>query len=811
MTRSRSLIGLCFALALLAFAGRPARGALIFDTIALGSGTFDRVGGVDTVTDGAEITINAFGAVSFVGRTTTPAVTTNGVYTGAGGALTTVTTEETRKVGGNVVRKEVYAPAINAAGVLAWTRYGAGEAVPVTIQYGASAPFSVASSNGFSNVGNAAIDDNGAVYFFGSGSGFHGIYQLPTTTNVYNKIARSGQPYNSVRAPYSVSRNGNVAFRAFSGSNPEVEALYAYVAGTTSTVADDQGLFLTFDDGPTINSNGDYAFVGELRVADPTTGATRALYFKPAGGAVTLVVPESDAGKHRLRALSMRNDGAIAFNAIDGSKEALFLRHPDGTIERVIGSGDKLAGKTIGYVYNSRYGLNEAGHIAFLVYFTDFTYGVFRARAAGPGDVPHAMSDTVNIRGTTKLDVLANDTPATVTGATLKITAVTAPAKGRAIIAAGKSITYIPNTKFDGTDTFTYTVTSNGFTDTATVTVTNPFYALRGSFFQIVTANGVPVGTLTAKLSTAGVVSGTLLVNGKSYLLNGTAAFDGSFTQTFKRRIPANTPDLVVNLNFAVNNSAAEVSGGATGDAAPYAFAATAVALTALPAGIEAGAYTVLLPPDANPINPRGTGYATATLSKTGSLRLAGKLGDGTILSAGGQLDARSAARVYVPLYVKPKGLLFGTLTFATVPSRFSGTLTWNKPQPAVATGLFPSGFSATTAVDGSRYTAVRNVRTLFYTAMDAKGDFHVRDGGLAAIDATVSVTIADKVTADLPNPNKVLATISRTAGLFSGSFVPTGTTKAIKFYGVVHQGENQAAGYFLGTAQSGTVELVPK
>lgn len=787
----------------------PARAEFVFDTIALGTGTFDRVGGTDTA-DGAEIAINGNGAVSFIGVKTTNAGTTYGVYAGAGGALTTVATELTTVVSGNVQQRELYAPAINNAGVLAWTRYTFNEGV--SIRNGTSGPGTISSFASPIGASYAAIDENGAVYFFGSGNGFHGIYQNPQGTTTLNRIARSGQPYNLVRAPYSVSRNGNVAFRAYTGSDPKVESVYAYIAGNTSVIADNLGIYRTFDDAPTINNNGDYAFVAELKPPNPNDDGPRALFFKPSAGSVTQALTETAAGQHGIKALSIRGDGAVAFHALLGATgQGLFLRHPDGAIERVIGAGDVLAGKTIGFVFNSRSGLNDAGQIAFMVYFKDFTYGIFRARAPGAGDVPIAMDDTVNIRGTTSLAVLANDTPAAVAGATLKITKVTAPAKGRAIIVAGKTITYIPTTKFDGTDTFTYTVTSNGQSATATVTLTNPFYALDGSFSQIVTANGAPVGTLTAKLSPTGVVSGTLVVNGKPYTLRGSAAFDGSFTQTFKRSRPVGTPDFVVTLSFAVNNLVAEVSGGATGDADPYAFAAAAVSLTTLPAGLEPGAYTVLLPPDANASNPRGAGYATTTLTKTGSFRLVGKLADGTSLSVGGQLDARLEARLFSALYVKPKGSLSGTLTFASGPSRFGGTLAWVKPPPAVATGLFTGGFTAMTVADGCRFVPVRNVRTLTYTATEAKGDVHLRGAGVADADGSFKVSIADRLTAILPNPNKVSATISRTAGLFSGSFTPTGTTKAIKYYGVVHQGQNRAAGYFLGTAQSGSVELVPQ
>ncbi len=69
------------------------------------------------------------------------------------------------------------------------------------------------------------------------------------------------------------------------------------------------------------------------------------------------------------------------------------------------------------------------------------------------------------------IDVLANDTFAS--GAT--ITEVTQGANGAVTINSNGTVTYTPNPDFNGADSFTYTVTSGGVVETATVNVTiNP-------------------------------------------------------------------------------------------------------------------------------------------------------------------------------------------------------------------------------------------------------------------------------------------------------------------------------------------------
>ena len=69
--------------------------------------------------------------------------------------------------------------------------------------------------------------------------------------------------------------------------------------------------------------------------------------------------------------------------------------------------------------------------------------------------------------------------------------------------AANGALTYTPNADFNGTDSFTYTVTSGGVTETATVTVT------------VAAINDAPVNTVPATLGPV-AEDGTLAVGGLS-------------------------------------------------------------------------------------------------------------------------------------------------------------------------------------------------------------------------------------------------------------------------------------------------------
>lgn len=87
-------------------------------------------------------------------------------------------------------------------------------------------------------------------------------------------------------------------------------------------------------------------------------------------------------------------------------------------------------------------------------------------------DAPDAVDDTVNINedSTVNINVLANDTD--VENNTLTIKSITQPSHGTTVVNPDKTIKYVPNANYNGTDTFTYTISDGkGGKDTATVTV----------------------------------------------------------------------------------------------------------------------------------------------------------------------------------------------------------------------------------------------------------------------------------------------------------------------------------------------------
>jgi uncharacterized protein YhjY with autotransporter beta-barrel domain len=96
------------------------------------------------------------------------------------------------------------------------------------------------------------------------------------------------------------------------------------------------------------------------------------------------------------------------------------------------------------------------------------TVNITVTKSAGAPTAAADSASTVQNQAVS-IDVLANDVSGD--GSPLTINSASQPANGSVIFPAGASVTYTPNAGFVGQDTFTYTVTNDLGSDTATVTV----------------------------------------------------------------------------------------------------------------------------------------------------------------------------------------------------------------------------------------------------------------------------------------------------------------------------------------------------
>ncbi len=169
-------------------------------------------------------------------------------------------------------------------------------------------------------------------------------------------------------------------------------------------------------------------------------------------------------------------------------------------------------------------------------------------------DVPDATNDSLTVAeddGAIPLDVLGNDSFAPDFSETLVITAATQGTNGATTFTA-TGVTYRPNANFNGTDSFSYSVSDgNGGVDTATVVVTvtavndapsavsDVATVLQNSTGNLINVlnNDSAAPDLGETLSLLAVASaptnGTAFINGNSISYNPTAAYSGPDSLTY--------------------------------------------------------------------------------------------------------------------------------------------------------------------------------------------------------------------------------------------------------------------------------------
>ncbi len=192
-------------------------------------------------------------------------------------------------------------------------------------------------------------------------------------------------------------------------------------------------------------------------------------------------------------------------------------------------------------------------------------------------DAPLAVEDAYTVDEDVALTidaaggVLANDTD--VEGDALSAAVVSGPANGTLTLNADGSFSYTPNADFNGSDTFTYSVSDGALTSEATVTITvNPvsdapvaaadtYDATEDTALTIDAAAGVLANdtdadgdSLTATL-VSGPANGTLTLNPDgSFSYTPNADFNGSDTFTYSVSDGALTSEGTVTINVAAAN-----------------------------------------------------------------------------------------------------------------------------------------------------------------------------------------------------------------------------------------------------------------
>ncbi|MGL4397163.1 MAG: tandem-95 repeat protein, partial [Hyphomicrobium sp.] len=328
------------------------------------------------------------------------------------------------------------------------------------------------------------------------------------------------------------------------------------VAVTGGVVTLDGAGNLTFT--PTANFNGPSAFTYTVTSGGVTEQATITVTVNAINDAPTQTVPGAQTtAEDTVRVIS----GASVAD-VDGGTLTTTLTIPNGTgaLSVITGGGATISGNGTTSVTVSGTAAQINAAIASITFtpLADYNGAANLTMATNDGTITTSnviamtvtpVADITNDAMSVNEDTAHSFNAITGTnGATAdtfegspSVTSVTQPANGSVTFAANGAMTYTPGSNFSGTDTFTYTVTSGGVVETATVTITvnavndAPINTVPGAqttvedtalIFSAANGNAITVADVDSTLtSTLTIANGTLTlgsISGVTVTGNGT-------------------------------------------------------------------------------------------------------------------------------------------------------------------------------------------------------------------------------------------------------------------------------------------------
>jgi len=217
----------------------------------------------------------------------------------------------------------------------------------------------------------------------------------------------------------------------------------------------------------------------------------------------------------------------------------------------------------------------------------------------------------------------------------------------------------------------------------------------------------------------------------------------------------------------------------------------------------------LLLPLDTNAPqeSPDGYGYAAITNTLGGISTLGGALADGTPFLWSVPITQNGGIPLYQSLY-SGRGSLLGWIYLTNAPPKNMSTNSWvSWIKPSVSKTLYPSGFTNLTGVLGSPYT---NTAKAGMPGLNLTNGFLIYTNIGTNRGSHNTLTNLDDGNTNLSPTNHLVIAINTNSGVVIVTFQPTGMKTNIVAHGAVLQNQTDAAGYFLGTNESGAFVLGP-
>jgi uncharacterized repeat protein (TIGR03803 family) len=318
-------------------------------------------------------------------------------------------------------------------------------------------------------------------------------------------------------------------------------------------------------------------------------------------------------------------------------------------------------------------------------------------------------------------------------------------------------------------------------------------------------------GAITFTLKTNGVLSGKLTIGTNTPSLSGQFNPAGAATIITTNHHGESNLITTMQLDFANQTVSGAVS-NTDGSFVAQVMADLDVFSATHKATNYEGQYTLIIPGTSDStVGPYGTSCGTASVSPLGTVTFAWNLADGTSVSPQSSVVSQDGYwPFYVPLY-GGNGSLWSWNCFTNTNGAmivFSTNASWINATNSVKTALYRDGFTNQAAsIFGSAYSST-NKPLLALTQGQV-----ILEGGNLPLPITNQIALASNsaitLTAAAENTNKLALTITKTNGVIRGTFVnPSNPRQTNRISGVLLQNQTNAAGYFLGTNQSGTFLL---
>ena len=341
--------------------------------------------------------------------------------------------------------------------------------------------------------------------------------------------------------------------------------------------------------------------------------------------------------------------------------------------------------------------------------------------------------------------------------------------------------------------------------------IPDPFVRAQGIYLGLIPNSADPShsGFLNLTINRSGAAIGRVYLGTSVFPVTGRFNAQGEFGRSLPR---GSNPPLQLSLHLPDGGS--EGMPGTLADGAmTLNFSADRAALgTRTNPAPQSGKYTLGFLP-ATPVDatvvPPGSGFAFVNVDISGRVRGMGSLADGTPINFATALSRGGAAPFYLIL-ARSGGAIFGTLRFSTAGSSdIAGEMDWFKSPGG---RNYPGGFSTKLVIAGSHYSSPPpGARVLILRDIEANANMTFRAGNLSnEIARSLTFTGAPRVSISQPPTDRLVLSVAPANGLFTGQFFHPDLNRLTSFRGAILQKQNIGVGYFLGSTESGSVELRP-